>query len=218
MYTSLDHSVTWRLVKVTGSLSMATVGRPIWLKHILSQHTGVVYYKKGRRSISHRWILITATPTTRLVFARMNIVPEVYGSIVLPIRLVKHHCLRKGCHLCILVTQMKKMLAKKCLIDLIDSCFISMKKRDMNPFCPFLIRLAVSSSWGKDMHSLVSRLKDIYSRARPSLLGDRILHNTIPTKTHSIVISHQIIVWFPMIQKQERTAVCHHIFLPAIQG
>ncbi len=50
IYTSLNHSVTRSLVKVTGLLSMVTVGRHICLKHSLSQHMWVVYYKKGRRS------------------------------------------------------------------------------------------------------------------------------------------------------------------------
>jgi hypothetical protein len=38
MYTSLDNSVSISLVKVTGLLSMVTVGRHICLMHSLSQH------------------------------------------------------------------------------------------------------------------------------------------------------------------------------------
>ncbi len=50
------------------------------------------------------------------------------------------------------------------------------------------VRLAVSRSWGKDMYSQVSSLKDIYLRPRPSPFGNRIPHNTIPAKAHSIVL------------------------------
>jgi hypothetical protein len=55
-------------------------------------------------------------------------------------------------------------------------------------FAWMAVRLAVNPSWGKDMHSQVFHLKDIYSRPRPSLIGNRILHNVIPAKAHSIVL------------------------------
>ncbi len=49
------------------------------------------------------------------------------------------------------------------------------------------VQLAVSPSWGKTCtHKFPS--KDIYSQPRPSLLGDRISHNAISAKAHSVVL------------------------------
>ncbi len=50
-----------------------------------------------------------------------------------------------------------------------------------------LVGLAVSPSWGKDIYSQVFCQKDIYLQSRPSLLGNRISHNAIPAKAHSVV-------------------------------
>ncbi len=50
------------------------------------------------------------------------------------------------------------------------------------------VRLAVIPSWRKNIYSQDSCQRDIYLQSRPSLLGVRISHNTIPAKAHSVVL------------------------------